>query len=114
MCLVLKKMHLELLFPFRNFYLLKTENTVVEKPLVSYSQMKLLGRVPDVTAHPKGDDAVVVVGAACNYGGVCARSAVSPIVCHGCSRWLVIHKGTTIGIFSCSLIKLVFPDFLWQ
>lgn len=87
---VLKKIHLELLFPFRNFCLLETENIVVEKPLVSYSQIKLLGKVPDFPVHPKGDDAGVVDGAACNHDGVRASSAVCPIMCHGCSRWLVI------------------------
>ena len=82
-------MHLELLFPFRNFYPLKTETTLVEKHLFSYSQTKLLGSAPDFTVHLKGDVAGLVDGAACNHDGVWARSAVYPMpsrimdVCNG-------------------------------
>lgn len=83
-------MHLELLFPFRNFYPLKPKTTLVEKHLFSYSQIKLFGSAHDFTVHPKGDDAGLVDGAACNHDGVWGRSAVYPMpscVMDACDGW---------------------------
>lgn len=72
------------------FYPLKTETTLVEKHLCSYSQIKLLGRAPDFTVHPKGDGAGLVDGAACNNDGVWARSSIYPMpscIMNVCDGW---------------------------
>lgn len=90
-------MYLELLFPFRNFYPLKAETSLVEKhlSLLTYG-LNCLELLLDFTVHPKVDDAGLVDGAVCNYDGVWARSAV----CR-CASWIhamaVIAKEKTIS-----------------
>lgn len=84
-------MHLELLFPFRNFYPLKTETSLVEKHLSLLTHgLNCLEVLLDFSVHPKVDDAGLVDGAVCNHDGVWARSAVYPMpscimdTCDGC------------------------------
>ena len=119
----LKKMYLERLLPFRDFSPLKTETTLVEKCLFSYSQIKLLGNAPNFYCASERWWCRVCRWCCMQPWWCLGRSAVYPMpsrtmdTCDGCwccERKNHRHYSLCKSFVGCSLIKPVFPDFLWH